>query len=187
VPTGTGATVRAKILRGELVVVRPLRRTDAPTLDRFLRDKRVTRFLPPRVRSESGRSFVERVLRDQRRRLGFAFAIVPKGSEEVVGQIRLFNWSPWEQSAELGYWLGRPYWGKGYGTDAVRLVCRFGFQSMNLHRVTAVVVAGNHQSEHALLKAGFQREGSSRKSGRIDDEWRDEWLYGMLEGELLEG
>lgn len=167
-------------------MVRPLRPTDGPTLDRFLKDKQVTRFLPARVRSETGLKFVERVLRDQRRGAGFAFAIVPKGSEEVVGQVRLFNWSTWERSAELGYWLGRAHWGKGYGTDAVRLVCHFGFQSMDLHRINAVVVAGNHQSEHALLKVGFQREGSSRKSGRLDDEWRDEWLYGMLEGELLE-
>lgn len=172
------------ILRGRQVILRPLRREDSGPLGRFLRDPRATRYLPYRVRRENGPQFVARVLREQVRGGGVAFAVLEFRSREVVGQIRLFNWQPREGIAEIGYWVGRRHWGKGYGSEAVRLACRFGFGTMRLHRINAVVVAGNDRSERALTKAGFRLEGTSRSSTRVAGGWRDERLFGLLRGEL---
>ena len=153
-------------------------------LGRFLKDGHVTRYLPPRVRRESGVAFVERVLGEQREGEGFSFVILEVGSHEVVGQIRFFGWYPPLASAEVGYWLGRRHWGKGYASEAVRLACRFGFRTMHLHRINAVVVTGNDRSSRVLEKAGFHREGTSRRSERAGNGWRDARLYGLLRGEL---
>lgn len=140
--------------------------------------------LPPRVRTEGGEHFVDRVLREQRAGTGYAFAICPHGSEEVVGQIRLMNWSRMERRAEVGYWIRRKDWGHGYGGDALRLVCRFGFRSLGLHRIEAKVVKGNARSQRTLLGAGFRVEGTQRESAWVSRRWADIVEFGLLRGEL---
>ena len=127
---------------------------------------------------------MRRVLDEQRSGEGFSFAIVVTGSREVVGQVRLMDWSRAEKRAEIGVWLKREYWGKGCGTDAVRLACRFGFGSMRLHRILAKVVSGNDSSAAMLRKLGFRQEGTLRKEARVGRAWSDVWVYGLLRGEL---
>ncbi|MGA7861783.1 MAG: GNAT family N-acetyltransferase [Thermoplasmata archaeon] len=171
-------------LRGRLVELWPLRVSDAPALDRILRDRTATRFLPPRVRQETGRQFVTRILREQGRGEGTPFAIRPVGAEEPIGQTRLLNWSPLEREAEIGFWIRRKYWGRGFGAEAVWLACRFGFRSMSLHRIEAIVVVGNVGSRRVLENVGFQEEGRSRQSARLGARWIDAWRFGLLRGEL---
>ncbi|MGC2288788.1 MAG: GNAT family N-acetyltransferase [Thermoplasmata archaeon] len=173
-------------LRGRLVTLRPLRRTDASALDRVLRDRTATRFLPPRVRKETGRQFVARVLREQAQVAGSAFAIVPVGSEETVGQIRFVHWFPSKGEAEVGYWIRRKHWGRGFGTEALWLLCRYGFRSRSLHRIEAIVVVGNRGSRRVLEKVGFRAEGRSRQASRLRNGWVDEWRFGLLRGELVD-
>lgn len=171
-------------LHDEDVQLRPLRFADAGALNRVLRDRRATRYLPPRVRQETGRQFVARVLQEQRQGEGVAFAIVRSESDAVVGQIRLMNWSRAERSAEVGFWLRRTDWGRGYGTSALRLACRYGFRSMNLHRIEALVVEGNIGSRRILAKVGFRLEGTERHGARVNQRWVDVWRLGLLRGEL---
>jgi len=155
-------------------------------LTAILRDRRVARFLPPRVRHESGIQFVSRVLAERKRDGGPAYAILPVGSNEVVGQIRFVDWSRSDRTAEVGYWLRRRFWDRGLGTEALRLVCRFGFGKMSLRRIEATVVSGNLGSRRVLEKVGFRLEGQSRLAGRLSDRWVDEWTFGLLPGELRE-
>jgi len=171
-------------IHGRLVTLRPLRRSDAPSLDRVLRDMRATRWLPPRVRRETGEQFVERVLQEQRTGRGLAFAIVPQGSQEAVGQIRLFDWYPPEQRAEIGYWIRRAYWGRGFATEALRLTCQAGFRRLHLHRIDANVVAENVASAKVLEKVGFREEGVARSSARVGQGWADVRIFGLLRPEF---
>jgi len=171
-------------LRGRRVELRPLLRSDATELGVALRDRRVTRGLPYRVRHETGEEWVTRVLRGQRRGEGVAFAICPLDHREAAGQIRLFQWSPEERQAEIGYWIRRRYWGRGFGTEALQLICRYGFSTMGLHRIVANVVAGNDRSLAALERVGFRREGVARRSAALARGWGDEVRLGLLRGEL---
>jgi [ribosomal protein S5]-alanine N-acetyltransferase len=153
-------------------------------LNAVLRDVRATKYLPPRVRHETGSRFVRRALIAQRSGDGFSFAIVVGRDPEVVGQVRLMHWSPEERRAEIGIVLARSHWGKGYGTEAARLACQFGFRSMRLHRIFAHVVSGNEASAAMLRKIGFRKEGSLRQEARIGRTWTDVWVYGLLQAEL---
>jgi ribosomal-protein-alanine N-acetyltransferase len=185
---GSGRAERSpRTLRGARIRIRPLRLSDAAALGRILRDRRVTRMLPSRVRREDGRRFVTRVLREQRAGDGAAFAILPIDADRVVGQIRLFNRSRWERQAEVGFWLRRRCWGRGFGSEALRLVCEFGFRSLDLHRIVAFVVVGNERSARALEAVGFRREGRSRRAARTASGWADVWCYGLLRGERRRG
>lgn len=171
-------------LRGRRVELRRLRRSDASALDMVLRDRRATRWLPPRVRGETGARFVARVLAETRRGDGAPFVIRPLGATEVVGQIRLFHCSPLERNADVGYWIRRSSWGNGFATEALSLACRYGFRSMALARIQAKVVVGNDASRRVLEKVGFQLEGTERRSAVLARGRGDVWSFGLLRGEL---
>jgi RimJ/RimL family protein N-acetyltransferase len=126
---------------------------------------------------------VVRVLREQRAGGGFSFAVERVASREVVGQIRLLDWSRDERRAEVGYWLRRRHWGHGYGTEALRLVCGFGFRTLGLERIAANVVVGNDRSARALERVGFRLEGTSRRAARVANGWADVWNYALLRPE----
>lgn len=102
----------------------------------------------------------------------FAFAITE--DDAVIGSIGAFRCDNIHfRTAELGYYIGEPYWGKGYGTSAVRQVCQYVFANTDIVRIFAEPFAYNTASCRVLEKAGFQLEGTLRanamKHGRILD------------------
>ena len=68
------------------------------------------------------------------------------------------------RSAELGYWIGRPYWNRGYGTEAAAAVIRYGFDKLRLNRIFAVHMTHNPASGRILEKIGMTKEGCHRQS-----------------------
>jgi len=90
---------------------------------------------------------------------------------------------PEHQHAELGYWLGAPYWGQGYATEAARELVRYGFEDLNLHRIFASHFHHNPTSGRILRKLGMRHEGCQRQHLRKWDEFVDSELYGLLRHE----
>jgi [ribosomal protein S5]-alanine N-acetyltransferase len=84
------------------------------------------------------------------------------------------------QHAELGYWLGVNYWGKGYATEAAREMLRYGFEVLTLHRIFASYFKGNEASGRILKKLGMRYEGCQREHVRKWDQFLDLELYGLL-------
>jgi len=84
------------------------------------------------------------------------------------------------RSAEIGYWLGVGYWGRGIATDAVTLVTDWAFDAHVLLRIFALPFAGNPASRRVLEKAGYQLEGTMRRSAVKDGEVRDQCIYARL-------
>ena len=82
--------------------------------------------------------------------------------------------------AEIGYWLARPYWGRGIMTDAVGAYVRYAFGELGLLRLTAHVFAFNVGSARVLEKNGFLREGRLRKHFRKGDVLHDAFCFGLL-------
>ncbi len=97
----------------------------------------------------------------------------------VCGVIGLV-FRPMHRKAEVGYWLARGVWGRGYATAAVRLVVPWAFDAMGLHRLEAYHFAENPASGRVLAKAGFQCEGPRRGAVWRDDVPRDVVGYAML-------
>ncbi len=85
--------------------------------------------------------------------------------------------------AEVGYWLGVTYWGKGYATEATREMLRYGFEDLGLHRIFASHFKHNPASGRILKKLGMQYEGCQREHLRKWDQWVDSELYGLLRHE----
>ena len=106
--------------------------------------------------------------------------IFERGSGKLVGGIGLRQISWEHRSAELGYWLAVGAWGRGYGTEAARLVVRTSFQRLGLHRLEAGTFDGNRRSQHVLRKLGFRKEGIRRKTFWVRGRWRDDVVFGLI-------
>lgn len=86
------------------------------------------------------------------------FAICLKEKDEPIGCIDIKNESDMtegEDEKEIGYWLGKPYWGNGYMPEALRAVCDYGFIQLGLKKIWCGYYEGNHKSKRAQEKAGF--------------------------------
>ena len=90
----------------------------------------------------------------------------------------------YRHTAEIGYWLGEPYWGRGIGSAAVEKLVQHGFHKLNLMRIQAAVFSYNEPSIHVLLKNGFKHEGVMRKKVFKDGKFHDEYLFGLTNPEL---
>lgn len=116
------------------------------------------------------------------RAVSFAISISP--GHELCGGIGLAV-DPAHKRAELGYWMGVPYWGKGYATEAARAVVAFGFETLRLHRIFAHHFAGNKASQRVLERIGMRHEGRSRQHIQKWGRWFDLENYGLLAEEFL--
>jgi len=138
-----------------------------------------------RVSVKAAREWIEK---HWEKELAYAFAIRRLEDERVIGEIGL-DGIRWEHGdAWLGIGLGeREYWGKGYGTDAIRVMLRYAFTELNLHRLTLNVFEYNPRAIRSYEKAGFVLEGRERvvlyRDGRrwdvlymgiLREEWKDE-------------
>jgi [ribosomal protein S5]-alanine N-acetyltransferase len=107
------------------------------------------------------------------------FAIVIDGA--AVGGIGLvFHEDIHRCTAEIGYWLGEAYWGRGVMSEAVRALTDWAFENFVLHRVFAGVLEWNPASMRVLEKAGFQFEARLRKAVIKEDRVMDEFIYAVV-------
>lgn len=102
----------------------------------------------------------------------FAFAI--EANDVVIGSIGVFRCDNiHSRTAEMGYYIGEPYWGNGFGTSAVKQICKYIFENTDIVRIFAEPFAYNIASCRVLEKAGFHLEGllhnNAVKNGNIID------------------
>jgi RimJ/RimL family protein N-acetyltransferase len=113
--------------------------------------------------------------------IDLAIALDPEGA--LVGAIGL-RFELEHERAELGYWIGKPYWGRGYATEAARALVQYGFDMLGLHRIYARHFTRNPASGKVLQKIGMMHEGHRRQHDKKWGIFEDEELYGMLKDEL---
>ncbi len=113
---------------------------------------------------------------------GVNFAIVLRELGELCGSCSMLINSR-DANAELGYWIGVPYWGRGYATEAAREVVRYGFEQLWLHRIYAAHFGNNPASARVLKKIGMSYEGTRREHHRKLGEYEDRVEYGLLVSE----
>ena len=94
--------------------------------------------------------------------LAYSYAVRLSGTGELIGNIRI-NPDQDHHRAEIGYWVGVPYWGKGYCTEAGREIIRFGFEDLGLNAITCGYLVGNTASQRVMEKLGITYEGIRRQ------------------------
>lgn len=89
------------------------------------------------------------------------------------------------QFADIGYSMDQQHQSKGYMTGGVKLLLKYAFRSLGLHRVQAGILPHNIASKRVLEKCGFQAEGISRKLVKINDQWEDHQMFSILQEEFI--
>lgn len=107
-----------------------------------------------------------------------AFALRTRSDGVLVGVVGL-SVKEAERVAEIGYWIGRPFWNRGFATEAVRRVVVWGFATLRLARLDAPVFAGNARSAHVLEKAGFEARGHATVDAPARGGTREAVMYRM--------
>jgi RimJ/RimL family protein N-acetyltransferase len=171
--------------------IRPFAPEDAGALARHGNDRAIWRMLRdafphPYTLGDAERWLAMAAARAESDGVPFAFAIDVHG--EAVGGIALKPGTDIERmSAEVGYWLGRAYWGRGITTQALRAVTAHAFETLDLVRVFALPFTHNAASVRVLERAGYVREGVLRSSAIKDGVIVDQFVYAAIRGEWMAG
>jgi ribosomal-protein-alanine N-acetyltransferase len=124
----------------------------------------------------AARSWIEKKLDTFAKGEEMALAIELEG--EYIGSVGFFL-NRRDDAGELGYWIGKPYWGRGFASLAVDAMLRFGFEELNLHRIQAQVMMRNAGSARVLEKALLRFEGLLRGSIKKNGVYEDVRMYAL--------
>src|SRR5919198_44546 len=139
--------------------------------------------IPHPYTEQDARNFINARLDSEANTHDTRFAITLRSNGELCGGIGL-HLDPVHKHAELGYWLGVPFWGRGYATEAARAVVDYGFSTLGLHRIYASHFASNAASGRVLRKIGMKYEGCLRGHICKWETFHDLEYYGMLRADL---
>ena len=173
------------ILVGDRVRLRGVREDDLATLAKWEMDPGRMATLSSRVAPPSEATAKERIAKwsaNEKDDLGFAIETL-EDPPVLVGLIRLWGARPKDRCATLGIALGREHIGRGYGSDAVRVMVGYAFRELGLHRLQLGVAPFNQAGIRAYQKAGFVEEGRRREAVLHDGRWYDQVLMSILDHE----
>ena len=115
----------------------------------------------------------------------YSFLIFKTDDKTLLGGINIGNVRRGvSQSASLGYWIGEKHSRNGYMKEALKLLIPSLFVDLRLNRIEAATLEENIASKNLLKKIGFKKEGVLRKYLKINGNWRDHILYGLLENDF---
>ncbi len=110
---------------------------------------------------------------------GVVFAMIDLKSGMLVGAVGL-TVTPRFKRAELGYWIGKPFWGRGFATEASKAVLAYGFEEMQLNKIHASHMMRNPASGRVMQKIGMEHEGVLKQHALKWDQFVDLAIYGIL-------
>lgn len=129
-----------------------------------------------RTRSADDITQYQRLLRDRvARGEQLAYAVLVRGS--FAGAVDVHDVNPTHAVAQIGYWLGTPFVGRGIMTRAVREAARVAFRDLDLHRLEVLAAVHNARSRAVAVRAGFAQEAVLRRRLKGADGWDDAVLY----------
>lgn len=168
---------------GDRIYFRPIEPADEPLLRRWINDPANWRGLHTRgpLNEIREREWIEQLGKSA---ADVVWGIVVRDGDRLIGTTGLHGISPIARKAEFGINLGeRSYQSKGYGTEAVRLTLRYGFEELNLNRIALWVFAGNPRAISCYQKAGFQPEGCERQAAYRNGRYEDVYRFAILRAE----
>lgn len=172
-------------LETQRLLLRPFAIRDAPEVQRLAGEKAIadtTLAIPHPYENGMAEEWISTHPQEFATGQGVTFAIVSKEGGILVGAISLIRIVPNHQ-AELGYWVGKPYWKRGFCTEAGKAVLSYAFEKMRLIRIHARHMTRNAASGRVMQKLGMRHEGTLRQQVQKWDVFEDMESYGILKRE----
>ncbi len=173
----------SRFYTGDRIYLRALEPSDAPIVAQWFNDPQnwatLDRCHPMSVVRET--EFIENLYKSQ---TDLVLGIVRAADDRLVGVTGLHQIDSVSRRAVFGIVIGREFQNLGLGSEAVRLMARYAFRELNLHRINLSVYAFNARGVRVYERAGFVREGCSRRSKWRNGAFHDELHYGLLSDEF---
>lgn len=150
-------------LQSKRVVLRICKVEDLLTFHQLINDlelARMTLSIPHPINKKTAKHWLDHRIHSTKTGKEFHWAITRKSTDQFIGTIGLYSIDSIKQQAELGFWIGRAYWNKGYCSEAIELVMNYAFQTLDLKRVIARHIKSNHISSKLLRNVGMQESHS---------------------------
>ena len=176
---------RLPTIKSDRVCLRLLTSKDVDSLFQIFSNPEVTRYwsTPPLADREAAAELLNEIKDGFGRHVRLYWGIVRLPNDELIGTTTLFNLNFDSGRAEIGYGLGRAYWGNGYMNEALHALLRYAFEILNFRRLEADVDPRNTNSIRTIERLGFQREGFLRERWCVAGEIQDTIFYGLLRRE----
>jgi RimJ/RimL family protein N-acetyltransferase len=175
------------VLKGERVILRPVRRSDLEYFLKWFNDTEVIQYLSmyvPMTEMAEEKYIDELGTTRARTDTPFVIEVIEGDSTKSVGTIGLHGINNKDHSAMFGIAIGeKDYWSKGYGTEATRLLIDYGFEQLNLHRISSYAYSFNERSIRLHKRAGFSEEGRQREAVFKNGKYHDHVMFGILREE----
>jgi [ribosomal protein S5]-alanine N-acetyltransferase len=175
-------------LTGDVVCLRPMRMEDAPAVAELANDPAIhatTLSVPHPYRLSDAEQFINRHADRWMKGEGLELAVVDAPTGTLAGCVGLAI-KPAFEAAELGYWIGQRYWGRGYASGAAGLMIRFALGPLGWNRVFAHHLSGNDASGRVMIKNRMRYEGLLREAAHRDGRFTNLLLYAILAKDLAE-
>lgn len=170
-------------LESERIYLRPLCELDASIILEITMDTEI-RYMTgtkPTFSLEQIKKHIENINNDSSR---YDFAICLKGNNEMIGELSILNIDEENQKAVFRIsMISIPLTGKGYGTEAIKIVLKFVFEQLTLNRLQLEVFSHNLRGIRAYKKVGFVKEGTLRQSLFYNDTYSDEIIMAILKSD----
>lgn len=174
------------IIYGERIRLRAPSREDIPIFLEWFNDPEVTLtlfvYLP--ISKDEEEQWFEDMLKSPPEKHPLTIEAKQGDEWKPIGNIQFIDLNWVSRNAEVGIAIGdKGYWNQGYGTEAMRLMLKHGFETLNLHRIWLRVYDINARAMRAYEKAGFVQEGKKREAQFIQGEYHDVFLMSVLRHE----
>lgn len=175
------------MLKGEKVILRPVRRSDIQYFLKWFNDPEVIQYLGlylPMTEMSEDKYIEELGTTRARSDVSFVIEAINDNATKPIGDIGLHAINNKDHNALFGIAIGeKDYWSKGYGTEAAQLSIQYGFEQLNLHRINSSAFAFNERSIRLHLKVGFKEEGRQREGIFKNGKYHDLVGFGILRNE----
>ena len=177
-----------KRIETDRLILRQFRIEDAEDMyNNWTTDVEVTRFLTwsPHPDIDFTKGLLENWIGKYSEPTWYNWAIELKETGEVVGNISVVKLNERIEAADIGYCMGKAWWGRGIMPEALRAVIAYLFEEVGLNRVAACHDVNNPKSGRVMQKAGMTREGVLRAAGRNNQGICDEVWYSIIKSEFV--
>jgi [ribosomal protein S5]-alanine N-acetyltransferase len=174
-------------LNTERLLLRTLTIDDSESVETLAGDydvAKTTLTIPHPYPKGSAKDFITSVQEAEKMERIVIYAMVEKETQNLIGIINVSLNNPYKRG-ELAYWVGKPYWGKGYGTEAAIALVSYSFEELKLNKVFAASFTNNPGSWRIMEKIGLKYEGTLKQHVARNGEYFDLCYYGLLKEEYF--
>jgi len=134
----------------------------------------------PITTKDDALSIINRYSKEFQNKEELTWGVARKYDNKIIGYCCLGSFNDDSRRSEIGYGFNRDEWNKGYATEAIKVLVKFGFDIMNFNRIEATVTLGNDASVNALKKANFLQEGIVRERSIMKGKFEDDVILAII-------